>query len=148
MAAKSSPTVTGFLAALPDDRRKELARVRAVVRRNLPKGYEEAISSGMLVYQVPLERYPDTYNGHPLWYVALASEKSYLSLHLMPIYADMAAQKRLTDAFRAAGKKPNMGKACVRFKTADDLPLDAIGELVGSLPVERWIEIAKRARGR
>jgi hypothetical protein len=149
MAGKSpSPAVAGLLAALPADRRAQVERVRDVVRRNLPEGYEEAISRGMLVYQVPLERYPDTYNGHPLWYVALASEKSYLSLHLMPIYADRTAEKRLTDAFKAAGKKPNMGKACVRFKTADDLPLDAIGDLVASLPVERWIAIAKSARRR
>jgi hypothetical protein len=59
--------------------------VREAIRRHLPAGYEEVVSKNMLVYQVPLERYPDTYNGRPLWYVALASEKSYLSLHLMPV---------------------------------------------------------------
>jgi len=100
----------------------------------------------MLVYQVPLARYSDTYNGHPLWYVALASEKSYLSLHLMRIYGDPAMAKRLRDGFRAAGKKLDMGKACVRFKTADDLPLDVIADVVSSTPLERWVAIARAAR--
>lgn len=149
MARKaSSITIAEFLQKLPDDRRAQLERVRDVVRRHLPSGYEEAFSRGMLVYQVPLARYPDTYNGHPLWYVALASEKSYMSLHLMPVYASPTHAKRLADGFTAAGKKPNMGKACVRFKAADDLPLDTIGEIVGSIPVERWIEFARGARRR
>jgi hypothetical protein len=100
------------------------------------------------VYQVPLARYSDTYNGHPLWYVALASEKSYLSLHLMPVYGDAARAQRLKEGFRAAGKKLDMGKACVHFKTADDLPLDVIGQVVASIPMDRWIEIAKAARRR
>ncbi len=149
MAAKRpSPTVSSFLAALPADRRKEVERVREVVRQCLPDGYEEAVSGKMLAYVVPLEKYPDTYNGHPLWYAAIASEKSYLSLHLMPVYASPAHAKRLADGFKAAGKKLDMGKACVRFKTADDLALDTIGEIVASIPMEQWIAHAKTGRRR
>jgi hypothetical protein len=114
----------------------------------LPAGYEEVISKNMLVYQVPLERYSDTYNGHPLWYVALASEKSYLSLHLMPVYGDKALARRLDEGFRAAGKRLDMGKACVHFKTADDLALDVVGEIVEAIPVDRWVQIAQAARRR
>lgn len=149
MALKtSSQTVSAFLAALPDDRRREVERVRTLVRRHLPNGYEEVISNNMLVYQVPLDRYPDTYNGHPLWYVALGSQKNYLALHLMGVYADAEQQRRLKNAFKAAGKKLDMGKACIRFKSADDLPSGAIADIVGSTPVDRWVEIAESARRR
>jgi Domain of unknown function (DU1801) len=144
----AGPTVEEFLAQLPDERRAEIKRVRDIVRRNIPKGYEEAVTSRMLVYQVPLKRYPDTYNGHPLCYVALASQKNYLSLYLMPAYGDSTQARRLREGFKAAGKKLDMGKSCIRFKRADDLALDAIGEVVGSFPVDRWVEIAETARRR
>lgn len=97
---------------------------------------------------MPLIRYRDTYNGHPLWYVALASEKSYLSLHLMPVYGDSALAARLADGFKAAGKKLDMGKACIRFQTASDLALDTVGEIVASIPMDRWIKFAQAARRR
>ena len=141
-------TVAIFLANLPADRRTEVERVRDVVRRHLPAGYEEACSKDMLVYQVPLARYPDTYNGRPLWYVAIGSEKAYLSLHLMRVCGDPTQAQRLEDGFRTAGKKLEMGKACIRFRTADDLALNVIGELVASTPMERWVEIARSARRR
>ena len=146
--AAPAMTVAAFLAALPASRRQEVERVRRVIRRSLPDGYEEVVSKGMLAYQVPLERYSDTYNGHPLWYVALASMKTSLSLHLMPVYADKALAARLAEGFRSAGKKLDMGKACVRFKSSDDLPLDVIGDIVAAIPLERWVQIAKSAKRR
>ena len=150
MAAQkaSGMPVETFLKKLPAQRRTEVERVRDVLRRHIPDGYKETISKNMLVYQVPLERYSDTYNGQPLWYAALASEKSYLSLHLMPVYGDSASATRLKDGFKAAGKKLNMGKACIRFQKAEDLALDAIGQIVGSIPVDRWVKIAEAARRR
>jgi hypothetical protein len=146
--AAAATTVDDFLAGLPPDRRREVERVRRVLRQHLPDGYEEAVSKNMLVYQVPLARYADTYNGQPLWYAALASEKSYLSLHLMPVYGDSAQAKRLEDGFRRAGKKLDMGKACIRFRTAEDLALDVIGDIVAAIPVDRWVAIAEAARRR
>jgi hypothetical protein len=148
MARKASTAVSTFLDNLPAERRREVERVRETVRRHLPEGYEEVVSKNMLVYQVPLKRYSDTYNGEPLWYVALASEKSYLSLHLMSIYGDRALARRLEDGFRAAGKKLDVGKACVHFKTADDLPLDVVGQIVAAIPMDQWVEIAQAARRR
>ena len=148
MASKASADVKEFIAQLSADRRREVERIRDVVRRHLPAGYEEAISRKSLVYQVPLERYPDTYNGHPLWYVAVASQKAYLSLYLMGVYADPAARRRLEEGFRAAGRKLDMGKACIRFKTADDLPLEVIGATIAAMPLERWVAIAQAARRR
>ncbi len=148
MATKRQPKVAQFLAQLPLARRREVTRVRTVIRRHLPAGYEEAIRKNMLVYQVPLTRYADTYNQQPLWYVALASEKSYLSLHLMSIYGDRTQAQRLKDGFKAAGKTLDMGKACIHFETADDLPLDVIGAVVASTPLDRWVEMAQAARRR
>lgn len=148
MATKAQPTVAQFLSQLPPDRRAEVKRVRELIRQNLPAGYEEVISNNMLVYQVPLTYYDGTYNGRPLWYIALASEKSYLSLHLMSVYGDRAQAQRLKDGFRNAGKKLDMGKACVHFHAADDLSQETIATVVSSTPMERWVAIAKAARRR
>jgi uncharacterized protein DUF1801 len=148
MPTKTSSIAAGYLATLPPDRRKELEPVRAMILEHLPRGYEEALAGKMLVYQVPLERYPDTYNGHALWYIALASQKNYLSLYLMSAYGDPGTLKRLKEGFAKAGKKLDMGKSCVRFRKASDLPLDVLGPLVASMSVERWVDIAKSARRR
>ncbi|MGW0521636.1 DUF1801 domain-containing protein [Crossiella sp. NPDC003009] len=140
----SANTVEEYLAELPPDRRETVAAVREVVLANLPAGYEEGMDFGMICWHVPLSRYPDTYNGHPLGYVALASQKQYLSLYLMGAYAD-------GDGFRAryeaTGKKLNMGKSCVRFTKLDDLPLELIGEVVAEVSPEQYIEIYEKARG-
>ena len=133
---------------MPPERREEIERVRRVVKENLPAGYEEGMGFGMICYTVPLGLYRDTYNKQPLMYAALASQKNYLSLYLMPVYPDNALEKRLRDAFAASGKKLDMGKSCIRFKRADDLPLDAIGDIVAAVPMDRWIEIAKSVRRR
>jgi uncharacterized protein YdhG (YjbR/CyaY superfamily) len=147
-AKPASMTVAQYLASLPDDRRAELERVRDVVRKRLPPGYEEGIGYGMIYYSVPLSVYPDTYNKQPLGYVALASQKNYLALHLVPVYGDKAQEQRLRDGFAAKGKRLDMGKACIRFRRADDLDLDTIGDIVASVPMARWVEIAKSARRR
>jgi hypothetical protein len=147
-AQPPSESVSSFIAALPAARRAEFERVREVLHSAMPRGYEEVITKKMLVYQVPLERYPDTYNGHPSWYVALASEKSYLSLHLMSVYGSPALEQQLTDGFQAAGKKLKMGKACIHFERADDLALDVIQDIVAKVPLDRWIEIARAAKQR
>jgi len=146
--ATPSSAVSAFLADLPADRRPEIVRIREVILRHLPAGYEEAVVRGMLVYQVPLVRYPDTYNGYPLWYVAIASHKSYLSLYLMNVYGDPGLAQRLRAGFKAAGKKLDMGKSCIHFKRAADLPLDLIGDLVAAVPLDRWVAIARAARRR
>ena len=118
------------------------------MRRNLPAGYEEAVVKGMVVWQVPLARYPDTYNGHALWYAALAAQKNYLSLYLMNAYGEPAVARRLQEGFRAAGKKLDMGKSCVRFRAADDLALGTVAEVIASTPLERWVAVAKAAHRR
>ena len=141
-----TPSVTEFIDRLPTARRREVKRIRSLIRKHLPAGYEEVISKNMIVYQVPLTRFGETHNKRPLWYVALASEKSYLSLHLMSVYGDQAQAQRLKEGFHAAGKKLDMGKACIHFQSADDLPLDIVGAAIASMPVDRWIALARSAR--
>jgi hypothetical protein len=148
MPLKVSPSVEAYLERLPADRRRELERVRAVVRKNLPRGYEETLARGIITYSVPLRVYPDTYNGQALWYVAMASQKNYLTLYLMNTYAHAPLAQRLRDGFKAAGKKLDMGKACIRFRSADDLALDTIGEIVASTPLEKYVAIARAVQRR
>ena len=148
MPPKASPSVESYLAQLPADRRTELERVRAVVRKNLPRGYEEALTKGIIVYSVPLRIYPDTYNGQALWYVAMGAQKNYLTLYLMNTYAHAPLAQRLREGFKAAGKRLDMGKACIRFRRADDLALDTIGEIVASTPLEKYVAIATAVRRR
>ena len=128
------------------ERRDAISRVRDVIVRHLPRGYEESSSRGMLTYSVPLARYPDTYNGQPLMYCGLASQKNYMSLYLMPVYGSSVLAQRLRDGFKAAGKKLDMGKSCIRFRHVDDLALDVIGSIVAAVPVDRWVAIAEAAR--
>ena len=141
-------TVQDYLAELTPERCEAVSAVRDVILANLPEGYEEIMDFGMVSYVVPLARCPKTYNGHPLQYAALSSEKSYVSVHLMSIYADAESQQWFVDSYRATGKKLDMGKACVRFKKLDDLPLDLIGEAVGRTSMEEWIRFYEASRSR
>jgi hypothetical protein len=148
MKISKAATVTEYLQALPDDRRKEIAKVRSVIRKHLPQGSEEAMTYGLITYQVPLRTYPDTYNGQPLCYAALAAQKNFNTLYLMRPYGDPAQLQELKASFAKAGKKLDMGKSCIHFKSAEDLPLPAIGKLVASTPPKRWIATARAARKR
>ena len=148
MQNKTAKTPEEYLDALAPERRDAIAAVRSVVRKHLPKGYAEFVSWGMLNYGIPLSRFANTGNGQPLCYAALAAQKNYCSLYLMSVYSDAKQEARLRDGFKAAGKKLDMGKSCVRFKSADDLPLDVVGDLIGAVSPEKWIEIFEKSRKR
>jgi uncharacterized protein YdhG (YjbR/CyaY superfamily) len=133
-------TVDGYLSALPPDRREALATVRAAILKHLPEGYVETIGFGMIAYVIPLARFPKTYNGQPLMIAALASQKTYMSVHLLNLYGHPPTLKWFVEEFKNAGKKLDMGKGCVRFKSLDDLPIDLIGQTVARCPVDQLIE--------
>jgi uncharacterized protein YdhG (YjbR/CyaY superfamily) len=137
----SSPaaTVEQYLAQLPPDRRAVVATVRDHVNAHLPAGYVEGMGYGMIGWTVPLARYPDTYNGQPLCYAGLAAQKHAYSLYLMGCYMDSAEDQALRAAYAQAGKKLDMGKSCLRFKSLDGLLLDAVGRAVAALPVDAFI---------
>jgi uncharacterized protein YdhG (YjbR/CyaY superfamily) len=142
----TTKTVTEYLNSLPPDRKKVLAEVRKVIKKNLPKGYVETINWGMIAYEIPLKRYPNTYNKKPLMFLALASQKNHLALYLMCTYGNKEREKWFKNAWKKAGKKLDMGKSCLRFQTLEDLSLEVIGELVAQVPVDAYIETYERTR--
>ncbi len=146
MVQSKAKTVEAYLEELPEERRAVLAAVRKVIKKNLPKGYQEAMNFGMICYQVPLERYPTTYNGQPLCYAGLAAQKNYFAVYLMGAYGSKELANKLRTAFARAGKKLDMGKSCIRFKKLDDLELDAIGAVVAAVPAKKWIAIYEESR--
>ena len=139
-------TVAEYLAELPEDRRTAIATVRDLVNTHLPEGYLESMAWGMITWAVPLERLPDTYNGQPLGYVALASQKNYLTLYLMSAYGDEETWFR--EEYAKSGKKLDMGKSCIRFKTLDHLALEPVAKAVERLSVDDYIARYREARAK
>jgi hypothetical protein len=139
-------SVDDYLASLPPERKEALAAVRKVILANLPKGYEEGIQFGMIGYCIPLSRYPETYNGQALGIAALASQKGYMSLYLMCVYGDPSIKQWFEDAYRATGKRLDMGKSCIRFKRLEDLPLDVVAQAIARVGVDQYIAHYEKMR--
>jgi hypothetical protein len=139
MVSSASQTVREYLASLPADRRKVIATVRKVILDHLPAGFEESMGFGMITYAVPLSRYPDTYNKQPLQLAALASQKQSMSLYLMTVYGHPDVRRRFEAAWKKTGKKLDMGKSCIRFRSLDDLALDAVAEVIGATTVDAYV---------
>lgn len=135
-------TIAEYLKELPDDRRAAISKVRAVIRKNLPKGFAEQMSYGMIGYVVPHRHYPAGYHcdhEQPLPFAGLASQKNYMSLYVMTAYQASPVESWIREQFKARGKKLDMGKCCIRFKKVDDLPLDVIGDLIAKVPLADYI---------
>lgn len=146
MAGSTADTVAAYLAELPPERRAIVSTVRDLVNRHLPPGYSETMGWGMICWGIPLSRYPETYNGQPLCYAALAAQKNAYSLHLMSVYAESADENSLRKAYEKAGKKLDMGKCCLRFKSLDGLLTDEIARIVAAMSVEDYIAHYERSR--
>jgi hypothetical protein len=144
----SAATVKEYLASLSAERRQAVAALRSLILDNLPAGYEEVMLWGMICYVIPLARYPMTYNGQPLGLAALASQKNYMSLYLMAVYGNKGTEKWFKAEYTRSGKKLNMGKSCLRFKTLDDLPLELIGRCIARVSVEAYIESYEKVKGK
>jgi hypothetical protein len=122
--------------------------VRDATNARLPRGYEEAMQFGMISWVVPADRLPATYNGQPLALASLASQKQHMALYLMSVYGDAELAAWFRQAYRATGKKLDMGKSCVRFRTIDALALDVIGEAIARVPVDAYVAAYETARSR
>jgi uncharacterized protein YdhG (YjbR/CyaY superfamily) len=147
----AAKTVDEYLAALPADRRATISAVRDVILAHLPEGYAECIQYGMIAYVVPHTLYPPGYHcdpSKPLQYAGLASQKNHMALYLMTVYGDPATEQWFRKAYAAAGKKLDMGKSCVRFKTVEDLPLDVIGQVIARVPVKAYIDRVEQLTNR
>ena len=142
------PGIAEYLAKLPADRRAALQAVRKVVNANLPRGYEETLQYGMISWCVPESVLPakDVYNKQPLAFASLASQKNHMALYLMCVYGDEKLRAWFEKAYRASGKKLDMGKSCVRFKTLDALPLDVIGQAVAKVPVDAYVAAYRKVK--
>ena len=139
----NAATVDEYLNELPEDRRTTIAAVRKEILAHLPAGYEEAVNWGMIVYQVPLATFPDTYNGQPLMYAALASQKNHMAVYLTGIYMSQDAREEFETKYKATGKRFDVGKSCVRFRKLEDLPLELIGDAISSLDVDQFLKRMK-----
>ena len=146
MARSSAATVEEYLRELPAERADALRAVRRVILEHLPPGYVETMNWGMICYEVPLARCPDTYNKQPLMFVGLASQKRHMGLYLMCVYSHQGTRAGFEEKFRASGKKLDMGKSCVRFRKLEDLPLEVIGETIAATPVEGYIQLYRESR--
>ena len=139
-------TVQEYLTDLPPERRRTIEKVREIILKNLPKGYEEVMNWGMITYQVPLEVYPDTYNGKPLMYAALANQKNHMAVYLTGIYMNEDRRNEFEQAYKNTGKRYDVGKSCVRFRSLDDLPLPLIGNSIKAMKMDEFVERSRAIR--
>jgi len=135
-------TVQAYLKSLPADRRDAIERLRAVVLENLDEGVEEGMSYGMIGYYIPHSIYPVGYHcdpKQPLPFAGIASQKQHMSLYLMCLYQDAGQDAWFRGAWAKSGHKLDMGKACIRFKDINKIPLDVIGEAISRMTIKDYI---------
>jgi uncharacterized protein YdhG (YjbR/CyaY superfamily) len=137
-----------YIAELPDERKEAMMALRKLLQSNLPEGYKEEMSYGMIGYVVPHSIYPKGYHSTPklpLPFVNLASQKNYIALYHMGINADKVLLKWFTDEYPKHSKtRLDMGKGCIRFKKPEHIPYKLIGELVSKMSVEEWINLYEK----
>lgn len=142
MQSKAS-TPEQYIAELPEDRKEVMQKLRDIVKKNLPKGFEETMQYGMLGYVVPHNIYPDGYHCNPkdaLPFMALASQKNHIGFYHMGIYSDPDLMKWFTEEYpKHATGKLDMGKSCICFKNPKKIPFELLGELTTKVSVAEWI---------
>ena len=141
-------TVEQYIAELPDDRRSAIEKLRKKIKKNLPKGFKEQMSYGMIGYVVPHSKYPAGYHCSPelpLPFMNIASQKNFIAVYHMGVYAGPALMKWFTMAHaKASPKKLDMGKSCIRYKKPEDIPIELIGELASKITPDEWIAIYEK----
>lgn len=147
MAASTIPSaVAAYFDALDPVRRAELRPVFDAVNEAMPSGYALGMHWGMPSWVVPLERFPDTYNGKPLGYVSIAAQSRHNALYLMALYSDPDQDAAFRAGWTASGARLDMGKSCLRFRTIGDGQLELIKNVVASTSVERFLAVYERTR--
>ena len=140
-------TVEEYIEQLPVERKEAIAKFRKTIVKNIPKGFSECIGYGMIGYVVPHTLYPAGYHATPklpLPFMNLGSQKNYISFHHLGLYQGVLLDWFLAEWPKYSKKKLDMGKGCVRFKKAEDIPLDLIAELCTKLTAQQWIEIYEK----
>ena len=138
-------TPDNYIAELPEDRKSAMSELRKVIQKNIPKGFKEGMGYGMLGWSVPHDIYPAGYHCTPelpLPFMSIASQKNFVALYHMGIYADPKLLDWFTTEFPKHSKtKLDMGKSCIRFKKMDQIPFKLIGELASKMTVKEWIAL-------
>ncbi|MBK7967728.1 MAG: DUF1801 domain-containing protein [Bacteroidetes bacterium] len=138
-------TPDAYVGSLPEDRQEAITKLRKVIKKNLPKGFVEEMNYGMIGYVVPHKLYPAGYHCDPklpLPFLAVASQKNFIAVYHMGMYADPKLLKWFTTEFsKRVTSKLDMGKSCVRFKKPEQIPFDLIGELVSKMTPADWINL-------
>ena len=134
-----------YISQLPEERKEVLSKLRNIIKKNLPKGFQETISYGMIGYVVPHSKYPGGYHCDPklpLPFMNIASQKNFVAVYHSGIYADEKLLNWFTSEYpKHAKRKLDMGKSCIRFKKMDDIPYDLIAELSAKISPDEWIDI-------
>lgn len=134
-----------YVSEIADDKREAFIHLRKTILENLPKGYEEEMSYGMIGYVVPFSIYPKGYHTkekQPLPFLALAAQKNFIALYHMGITANPDLLKWFTEEYPRHSKlKLDMGKGCIRFKNVSQIPYALIGELVQKMEVDEWVHL-------
>ncbi|WP_242157062.1 DUF1801 domain-containing protein [Aestuariivivens sediminis] len=132
-----------YIDKIPEDRREAMRKLRKVILKNLPKGFEEGINYNMIGYFVPHSVYPKGYHCNPklpLPFLNIASQKNGITLYHMALYARADLRSWFVNTYKKmASHNVDMGKGCIRFKKVEAIPLDLIGELVRKISVEEWV---------
>lgn len=136
-------TPEDYIKEMPEERQAAFKKLRATIKKNLPKGFKEGMGYGMMGYSVPHSKYPAGYHCNPkdpLPFMGIASQKNFIAIYHMGVYADPKLLKWFTDAHaKASPKKLDMGKSCIRYKKPEDIPFDLIGELASKITPDEWI---------
>lgn len=138
----NAQTPEEYISQIPDNYREAVSLLRKTILENLPAGFKEQMSYGMIGYVVPHSIYPKGYHCDPklpLPFLNIAAQKNFIAIYHMGIYANPELLNWVTDEFRRYSKKPDMGKGCIRFKNASQIPYALIGELVKKIEVPEWI---------
>jgi hypothetical protein len=134
-----------YVKNLTDDRKNEFSKLRKTILDNLPTGFSETMSYGMIGYVVPHSIYPDGYHCDPklpLPFINLASQKNYIALYHMGVYANKELYHWFVNEYpKHAKRKLDMGKSCIRFKNMEDIPYELIGDLSSRMTTEEWISL-------
>ena len=141
-------TVDAYVAELPEERKKAITELRKVIKKNLPKGFKEGMGYGMAGWSVPHSLYPPGYHCTPelpLPFMGIASQKNFIAIYHMGVYADPKLLKWFTEAHaKASPKKLDMGKSCIRYKKPEEIPFKLIGELASKMTPAEWIAIYEK----
>ncbi len=137
-----------YIAQIPEERQAAFSKLRKVIKKNLPKGFSESTGYGMMGWSVPHSLYPSGYHcdpKQPLPFMGIASQKNFIAVYHMGVYADPKLLKWFTAAHaKASPKKLDMGKSCMRYKKPEDIPFDLIGELASKMTPDEWIAIYEK----